>query len=226
MHEHFAPKSSEQTRAQDAVVTRDFAIPASQPESSYTPTSLHSLPRPFKSASYTNKNRTKSLKQILQSRSPSERDARKKTTSAKSGAKQRLTGAAARAWARRKKQEEAESKPEQDEENKQQDEENKQQDEENQEPHNIKLQDTSQEENNDDQIKPKRDIPTYATVEAPPTLRPIKKYCDVTGLLAPYTDPKTRLRYHSVQVYEIIKHFGPGTDNAYLALRKDASEIK
>lgn len=57
------------------------------------------------------------------------------------------------------------------------------------------------------------------SVEAPPSLRPAKKYCDVTGLVAPYTDPKTGLRYHSAEVYEIIKTFGPGVDQAYLALR-------
>ncbi|SPO31133.1 uncharacterized protein UTRI_05222_B [Ustilago trichophora] len=73
---------------------------------------------------------------------------------------------------------------------------------------------------------PKRDIPSYASVEAPPSLRPAKKYCDVTGLIAPYTDPKSGLRYHSVEVYEIIKQFGPGVDNAYLSLRGDASQIK
>lgn len=67
---------------------------------------------------------------------------------------------------------------------------------------------------------------TDASVEAPPSLRPRKKYCDVTGLIAPYTDPKSRLRYHSVEVYEIIKQFGPGVDNAYLSLRGDATEIK
>lgn len=89
------------------------------------------------------------------------------------------------------------------------------------------------------------------SVEAPPSLRPAKKYCDVTGLLvsldpgiigdhelviavvadqivlviavtsrqAPYTDPKTSLRYHSAEIYEVIKTFAPGIDQAYLALR-------
>ena len=33
--------------------------------------------------------------------------------------------------------------------------------------------------------------------DAPPSLKPAKKYCDVTGLEAPYTDPKSRLRYHN-----------------------------
>ncbi|CAO1625771.1 unnamed protein product [Jaminaea pallidilutea] len=65
----------------------------------------------------------------------------------------------------------------------------------------------------------KMNLPTYLSVEAPPSLRPAKKYCDVTGLLAPYTDPKTSLRYHSAEIYEVIKTFAPGIDQAYLALR-------
>jgi INO80 complex subunit C len=36
--------------------------------------------------------------------------------------------------------------------------------------------------------------------EAPPSLRPSKKYCDITGLEAPYTDPKSRLRYHNADI--------------------------
>ncbi|CAO1630230.1 unnamed protein product [Parajaminaea phylloscopi] len=65
----------------------------------------------------------------------------------------------------------------------------------------------------------KLNLPTYLSVEAPPSLRPAKKYCDVTGLLAPYTDPKTGLRYHSAEIYEVIKTFAPGVDQAYLTLR-------
>jgi INO80 complex subunit C len=36
------------------------------------------------------------------------------------------------------------------------------------------------------------DVPTYTAIEAPPSLLPAKKYCDLTGLEAKYTDPKTR----------------------------------
>ncbi|AXA49962.1 INO80 complex subunit C [Malassezia restricta] len=72
---------------------------------------------------------------------------------------------------------------------------------------------------------PLRDVPTYTSVQAPPSLLPPKRYCDLTGLMAPYTDPKTRLRYHSAEVYQIIKGFAPGADNAYLALRGDASQL-
>ena len=52
------------------------------------------------------------------------------------------------------------------------------------------------------------------SVEAPPSLLPAKRYCDITGLQvrgtltqAPYTDPKTRLRYHSAEIYDIVKGF-------------------
>ncbi|KAK0545015.1 chromatin-remodeling complex subunit ies6 [Tilletia horrida] len=74
--------------------------------------------------------------------------------------------------------------------------------------------------------KPKRDVPSYFTVDAPPSLRPRKHYCDVTGLLGPYTDPKTRLRYHNAEIYTAIRRFGPGVDQQYLALRGDAQTIK
>lgn len=59
----------------------------------------------------------------------------------------------------------------------------------------------------------------YLVIEAPPSVIPPKKYCDVTGLEAPYVDPKTRLRYHNAEVYELIKTFGPGLDQSYLSLR-------
>ncbi|PWN33687.1 uncharacterized protein FA14DRAFT_173456 [Meira miltonrushii] len=75
-------------------------------------------------------------------------------------------------------------------------------------------------------LKRKRALPTYSSIEAPPSLRPRKKFCDITGLIAPYTDPKSGLRYHSVEIYEIIKTFGPGVDQSYLSLRGEASQIK
>ena len=36
-------------------------------------------------------------------------------------------------------------------------------------------------------------VPTYANIAAPPSVRPAKKYCDLTGLEAPYTDPRTKV---------------------------------
>ncbi|OAV99213.1 hypothetical protein PTTG_25485 [Puccinia triticina 1-1 BBBD Race 1] len=60
---------------------------------------------------------------------------------------------------------------------------------------------------------------TYMMIEAPPSVIPPKKYCDITGLEAPYIDPKSRLRYHNAEVYELIRTFGPGLDQSYLSLR-------
>ncbi|ORY81749.1 hypothetical protein BCR35DRAFT_265619, partial [Leucosporidium creatinivorum] len=57
------------------------------------------------------------------------------------------------------------------------------------------------------------------TVEAPPSVVPQKKWCDVTGLEAPYTDPKSTLRYHNAEVYEVLKTFQPAVIQTYLAVR-------
>lgn len=56
------------------------------------------------------------------------------------------------------------------------------------------------------------------TPQAPPSLLPAKKYCDITGLPAKYTDPKTKLRYCGLEVWEVIRtlvsrHLG-GRDTA------------
>ncbi|KAH9812095.1 YL1 nuclear protein C-terminal domain-containing protein [Melampsora americana] len=64
------------------------------------------------------------------------------------------------------------------------------------------------------------------TIEAPPSVIPLKKYCDITGLEAPYVDPKSSLRYHNVEVYELIKSFGPGVDQIYLSLRGAHTTLK
>ncbi|GAA5961435.1 hypothetical protein JCM21900_004008 [Sporobolomyces salmonicolor] len=63
------------------------------------------------------------------------------------------------------------------------------------------------------------EVVSYASVEAPPSLMPQKKYCDVTGLEAKYVDPKSTLRYHNPEVYEVIKSFQPAVIQAYLAVR-------
>ncbi|CAG8451009.1 5599_t:CDS:2 [Diversispora eburnea] len=70
------------------------------------------------------------------------------------------------------------------------------------------------------------DIPTYSNIEAPPSIIPQKKYCDITGLEAKYTDPKTRLRYHSAEVYKEIKQLAPGVVQDYLGLRHAAVVLR
>jgi len=63
------------------------------------------------------------------------------------------------------------------------------------------------------------DNPTYTSIEAPPSLLPPKKYCDITGLEAPYTDPATGLRYHDKSVYELIRGLSMAAARDYLAAR-------
>ncbi|KAF9916520.1 chromatin-remodeling complex subunit ies6 [Lobosporangium transversale] len=69
-------------------------------------------------------------------------------------------------------------------------------------------------------------IPTYWNIEALPSMTPQKKYCDITGLEARYTDPKTRLRYHSTEVYQLIKTQPIGVVQQYLGLRNAAVVLK
>ncbi|KAL7412295.1 hypothetical protein BDY24DRAFT_353035 [Mrakia frigida] len=65
----------------------------------------------------------------------------------------------------------------------------------------------------------------YTTLHPPPSLLPPKKYCDITGLVAPYRDPKTTLQFHSKEVYEVLKTLPPGADQAYLDIRGKGTAI-
>lgn len=77
------------------------------------------------------------------------------------------------------------------------------------------------------------------TPTAPPSLLPAKKYCDITGLHAAYTDPRTKLRYRGLEVWSIVRNLvsspwphksadgqGPGVDQSYLALRGAQTSLK
>lgn len=46
---------------------------------------------------------------------------------------------------------------------------------------------------------------TDHTPAAPPSLLPPKKYCDITGLHAAYTDPRTKLRYKGLEVWQVVR---------------------
>jgi INO80 complex subunit C len=60
---------------------------------------------------------------------------------------------------------------------------------------------------------------TYTNIESAPSLAHPKHYCDITGLPAPYTDPKTRLRYHDKEVFGVIRGLGQGVAEQYLEAR-------
>ncbi len=60
---------------------------------------------------------------------------------------------------------------------------------------------------------------TYFNIEAPPSLKPRKWYCDITGLPGIYKSPASGLRYYNMEVYDVIKGMAPGVDQQYLELR-------
>mmetsp|Transcript_13516 Transcript_13516/g.53601 ORF Transcript_13516/g.53601 Transcript_13516/m.53601 type:complete len:126 (+) Transcript_13516:154-531(+) len=65
----------------------------------------------------------------------------------------------------------------------------------------------------------------YASIQAAPSVKPVKKYCDVSGLPAPYVDPKTRLRFHNAYVFAFIRQLTLDQVQQYLALRQAANKI-
>ncbi|CUS21394.1 LAQU0S03e01618g1_1 [Lachancea quebecensis] len=68
---------------------------------------------------------------------------------------------------------------------------------------------------------------TYFNVEAPPSIYPAKKYCDITGLKASYRAPGNGLRFFNSEVYSlVIKPMAPGVDQQYLRLRGDDIVLK
>jgi INO80 complex subunit C len=56
----------------------------------------------------------------------------------------------------------------------------------------------------------------WSDIDAPPSLLPQKKYCDITGLEGKYTDPKSKLRYHNAEVYAVIQTLPASTDQQVL----------
>lgn len=70
------------------------------------------------------------------------------------------------------------------------------------------------------------DVPTYTGIEAPPSLLPAKKYCDLTGLEAKYTDPKTKLRYFSGHEYLQIRYLSIDNVEEFLKFRNATQKLK
>lgn len=67
---------------------------------------------------------------------------------------------------------------------------------------------------------------TYTNIESAPSLAHPKHYCDITGLAAPYTDPKTRLRYHDKEIFGVIRTLGQGVAEQYLEARGAHTVLK
>ncbi|KAK0735829.1 hypothetical protein B0T21DRAFT_290490 [Apiosordaria backusii] len=67
---------------------------------------------------------------------------------------------------------------------------------------------------------------TYTNIEGAPSLAPLKHYCDVTGLPAPYLDPKTRMRYHDREVFAMIRALPNGVGEQFLEARGAQTVLK
>eukprot|EP01134_Creolimax_fragrantissima_P000464 CFRG0464T1 len=65
----------------------------------------------------------------------------------------------------------------------------------------------------------------YFNIDAPPSLKPPHKYSDSTGLMAYYTDPRTRIRYNNKVEYSEIALMTDDVIKAYLALRNEAADL-
>lgn len=67
---------------------------------------------------------------------------------------------------------------------------------------------------------------TYTNIESAPTLAPLRHYCDVTGMPAPYMDPKTRIRYHNREVFAMIRSLPQGVGEQFLEARGAHTVLK
>lgn len=67
---------------------------------------------------------------------------------------------------------------------------------------------------------------TYTNIESAPSLAHSKHYCDVTGLPAPYIDPKTRLRYHNREIFALIRSLPQGAAEQILEARGAHTVLK
>ncbi|KAF2115840.1 hypothetical protein BDV96DRAFT_492091 [Lophiotrema nucula] len=69
---------------------------------------------------------------------------------------------------------------------------------------------------------------TYTNIESAPSFHPSsqRRYCDITGLPAPYTDPKSRLRYHNKETFGSIRTMPQNVTEGYLAARGAHTVLK
>lgn len=65
----------------------------------------------------------------------------------------------------------------------------------------------------------KSEEPTYMSIEAGASTYPAKKYCDITGLEAQYTDPKTKLRYANKELFATVRAMPHDAVQARLCIR-------
>ncbi|KAK1173500.1 INO80 complex subunit C [Acipenser oxyrinchus oxyrinchus] len=62
--------------------------------------------------------------------------------------------------------------------------------------------------------------PNYYNIDAPPSFKPTKKYSDISGLPANYTDPQSKLRFSTAEEFSYIRMLPADVVTGYLTLRK------
>lgn len=67
---------------------------------------------------------------------------------------------------------------------------------------------------------------TYTSIAAAPSLKPKRKYCDITGLPAKYKDPKSGLYYYNAEIYAVVKGLSTTQVQEYLAARGANTVLK
>ncbi|CAN2389679.1 INO80 complex subunit C, partial [Pristimantis euphronides] len=67
--------------------------------------------------------------------------------------------------------------------------------------------------------------PSYFNIDAPPSCKPAKKYSDISGLPASYTDPQTKLRFTTIEEFSYIRMLPTDVVTGYLSLRKATSIV-
>ena len=70
------------------------------------------------------------------------------------------------------------------------------------------------------------DAITYSSLEAPPSFVPAKKYSDLSGVEALYTDPHTRLNYSCPEEFSELRKLPSDIVQGYLALRKATTQLQ
>ncbi|XP_068233138.1 INO80 complex subunit C-like [Palaemon carinicauda] len=70
-----------------------------------------------------------------------------------------------------------------------------------------------------------QDAVYYSSIDAPPAFTPGKKYSDVSGLPANYTDPLTKLRFADSAEFDRVRDLPMDIVNGLLELRKASSIV-
>ena len=67
---------------------------------------------------------------------------------------------------------------------------------------------------------------TYTSIAAAPSFKPKRKYCDITGLPANYTEPTTGLHYYNKELYPVVRGLSTSQVQEYKAARGAATVLK